>query len=65
MQTRRQFVTAAGSFTAATVFAPQSIAAATRLGQFSKAHGRFGLDRALQPAARYAEEGFVIAPRVA
>src|SRR4051812_19041060 len=41
VQTRRQFVTAAGSFTAATVFAPQSIAAATRLGQFSKAHGRF------------------------
>jgi len=30
-----------------------------------QAHGRFGLDRALQPAIRYAEEGFVIAPRVA
>jgi gamma-glutamyltranspeptidase/glutathione hydrolase len=28
-------------------------------------HGRFGLDRALQPAIRYAEEGFAIAPRVA
>ena len=30
-----------------------------------KAHGRFGLDRALQPAIRYAEDGFAIAPRVA
>jgi gamma-glutamyltranspeptidase/glutathione hydrolase len=30
-----------------------------------QAHGRFGLDRALQPAIRYAEEGFAIAPRVA
>ncbi len=29
-----------------------------------KAHGRFGLDRALQPAIRYAENGFPIAPRV-
>ncbi len=28
------------------------------------AHGRFGLDRALQPAIRYAAEGFPIAPRV-
>jgi gamma-glutamyltranspeptidase/glutathione hydrolase len=28
------------------------------------AHGRFGLDRALQPAIRHAEEGFAIAPRV-
>jgi gamma-glutamyltranspeptidase/glutathione hydrolase len=28
-------------------------------------HGRFGLDRALQPAIRYAEDGFVVAPRVA
>ena len=41
MQTRRQFVTAAGSFTAATVFAPQSLASAARLGHFSKAHGKF------------------------
>jgi gamma-glutamyltranspeptidase/glutathione hydrolase len=29
-----------------------------------KAHGKFGLDRALQPAIRYAENGFPIAPRV-
>jgi len=29
-----------------------------------KAHGRFGLDRALQPAIRYAANGFPIAPRV-
>jgi gamma-glutamyltranspeptidase/glutathione hydrolase len=28
-------------------------------------HGRFGLERALQPAIRHAEEGFPIAPRVA
>jgi gamma-glutamyltranspeptidase/glutathione hydrolase len=30
-----------------------------------KAHGRFGLDRALKPAIRYAEGGFPVAPRVA
>jgi alkaline phosphatase D len=41
VQTRRQFVTAAGSFTAATVFAPQSLAAASRLAHLTKAHGRF------------------------
>jgi gamma-glutamyltranspeptidase/glutathione hydrolase len=29
------------------------------------AHGRFGLDRALQPAIRYARDGFPVAPRVA
>ena len=29
-----------------------------------KAHGRFGLDRALQPAIHYARDGFPIAPRV-
>ena len=29
------------------------------------AHGTFDLDRALAPAIRYAEEGFVVAPRVA
>jgi gamma-glutamyltranspeptidase / glutathione hydrolase len=28
-------------------------------------HGRFGLDRALAPAIRYAEAGFPVAPRVA
>jgi gamma-glutamyltranspeptidase/glutathione hydrolase len=28
------------------------------------AHGRFGLDRALQPAIRYARDGFPVAPRV-
>jgi gamma-glutamyltranspeptidase/glutathione hydrolase len=30
-----------------------------------KAHGRFGLDRALAPAIRYAEQGFPVAARVA
>lgn len=30
-----------------------------------KAHGRFGLDRALAPAIRYAEGGFAVAQRVA
>ena len=30
-----------------------------------KSHGRFGLDRALQPAIKYAEGGFPIAARVA
>ena len=30
-----------------------------------EAHGRFELDRALQPAIRYAEHGFPVAPRVA
>ena len=30
-----------------------------------KAHGRFGLDRALAPAIRYAEDGFPVAARVA
>jgi gamma-glutamyltranspeptidase/glutathione hydrolase len=30
-----------------------------------KAHGRFGLDRALAPAIRYAEAGFPVAARVA
>src|SRR5437667_2138006 len=30
-----------------------------------KAHGNFGLDRALQHAIRCAEDGFVVAPRVA
>jgi gamma-glutamyltranspeptidase/glutathione hydrolase len=29
------------------------------------AHGRFGLERALQPAIHYAEGGFAVAPRVA
>src|SRR5215207_7300407 len=29
-----------------------------------RAHGRFGLDRALQPAIRFAEKGFPVAPRV-
>ena len=29
-----------------------------------KAHGRFGLDRALQAAIGYAENGYVVAPRV-
>jgi gamma-glutamyltranspeptidase/glutathione hydrolase len=28
------------------------------------AHGRFGLDRALEPAIRYAESGYPVAPRV-
>src|SRR5882672_3896600 len=30
-----------------------------------KAHGRFGLDRALAPAIRYAENGCPVAPRIA
>jgi gamma-glutamyltranspeptidase/glutathione hydrolase len=30
-----------------------------------KAHGRFGLDRALQPAIKYAEDGFPVAARIA
>ena len=30
-----------------------------------KAHGRFGLDRALAPAIRYAGEGFPVAARIA
>ncbi|MGE0749473.1 MAG: gamma-glutamyltransferase [Variibacter sp.] len=30
-----------------------------------KAHGRFGLDRALAPAIHFAENGFPVAPRVA
>jgi gamma-glutamyltranspeptidase/glutathione hydrolase len=30
-----------------------------------KAHGRFGLDRVLRPAIKYAEEGFPVAARVA
>src|SRR5882724_7849364 len=30
-----------------------------------KVHGKFGLDRVLQHAIRYAEDGFVVAPRVA
>ena len=30
-----------------------------------KAHGRFGLDRALAPAIRFAEDGFPVAARIA
>jgi gamma-glutamyltranspeptidase/glutathione hydrolase len=33
--------------------------------QILKAHGRFGLDRALRPAIGYAEEGFPVASRIA
>ena len=33
-------------------------------GAILKSHGRFGLDRALQPAIGYAANGFVVAPRV-
>lgn len=32
--------------------------------QILKAHGKFGLDRVLQHAIGYAEDGFVVAPRV-
>jgi gamma-glutamyltranspeptidase/glutathione hydrolase len=34
-------------------------------GAILKAHGRFGLDRALAPAIRFAEEGAPVSPRVA
>ena len=34
-------------------------------GAILKAHGRFGLERALAPAIRFAEEGAPVAPRVA
>lgn len=33
--------------------------------KLAKAHGRKGLEELLQPAIRYAEEGYVVAPRVA
>ena len=33
--------------------------------QVLRAHGTFGLDRALAPAIRFAEDGFVVTPRVA
>ncbi|MGY3439015.1 MULTISPECIES: gamma-glutamyltransferase family protein [unclassified Marinovum] len=41
---------------------PGAVDAFSRL---SEAHGRLGLDRLLQPAIRYAEEGVPVAPRVA
>ena len=50
---------------------PDSIHAVTVPGAIEawaailKAHGRFGLDRALGPAIGYAERGFPVAPRVA
>jgi gamma-glutamyltranspeptidase/glutathione hydrolase len=34
-------------------------------GEILKAHGRFGLDRALAPAIRFAEHGFPVAARIA
>jgi gamma-glutamyltranspeptidase/glutathione hydrolase len=51
--------------------APDSIHAVTVPGAIDawaailKAHGRFGLDRALAPAIRYAREGFPVAARIA
>src|SRR5258706_14376767 len=54
-----------------TAIAPDSIHAVTVPGAIDawaailKAHGRFGLDRALAPAIRYAANGFPVAPRVA
>jgi gamma-glutamyltranspeptidase/glutathione hydrolase len=33
--------------------------------EFLKDHGRFGLDRLLQPAIEAAEQGYVVAPRIA
>jgi len=51
--------------------APDSIHAVTVPGAVEawdvilRAHGRLGLDRALAPAIRYAEEGAPVAPRVA
>jgi gamma-glutamyltranspeptidase/glutathione hydrolase len=53
------------------VIGPDSVHAVTVPGAVDawaailKAHGRFGLDRALAPAIHYAEQGFAIAPRVA
>jgi gamma-glutamyltranspeptidase/glutathione hydrolase len=50
---------------------PESVHAVTVPGaveawaEILKAHGRFGLDRALAPAIRYAEAGFAVSPRVA
>jgi gamma-glutamyltranspeptidase / glutathione hydrolase len=50
---------------------PDSIHAVTVPGALEawaailRAHGRFGLDRALAPAIRYAQEGVPVAPRVA
>jgi gamma-glutamyltranspeptidase/glutathione hydrolase len=55
----------------ATRLAPTSPHAVTLPGAVSAwetllaAHGRKGLDELLQPAIRFAEEGFVVAPRVA
>ncbi len=51
--------------------APDSIHAVTvpgaieAWGAILHAHGRFGLDRALGPAIRYAEQGFPVAARIA
>ena len=50
---------------------PDSIHAVTVAGaveawcRLSQDHGRLGIDRLLQPAIHYAEQGFAVAPRVA
>jgi gamma-glutamyltranspeptidase/glutathione hydrolase len=54
-----------------TAIDPNSVHAITVPGaieaweQILKAHGRFGLGRVLQPAIRYAKEGWPVTPRVA
>ena len=36
-----------------------------RLGNAARNHGKFGLDKLLQPAIKAAEQGYVVAPRIA
>jgi gamma-glutamyltranspeptidase/glutathione hydrolase len=59
---RDQGMTAIGLDSAHAVTVPGAVEAWAAI---LKAHGRFGLDKALEPAIRYAEMGFPVAPRVA
>jgi gamma-glutamyltranspeptidase/glutathione hydrolase len=59
---RSQGMDAIGTTSVHAVTVPGSIEA---WEEILKAHGRFGLDRALQPAIKYAEGGFPVAQRVA